>query len=124
MILSEKKAFRTDRWTNITGEDDEKFSISIDYEECLHRFAQEEEFKKQHDFYFQDHFKIDVIYEDLADDYASKIKEIQEFLGVNYEAVKPSTYKQSNQPLLEAITNYFELKGKFKGTPWEEFFEG
>jgi hypothetical protein len=51
------------------------------------------------------------------------MQRIQEFLGVDCEAVVPLTYKQSNQPLSEAISNYFELKEKFVDSPWEDFFE-
>jgi len=51
------------------------------------------------------------------------MKRIQEFLGVDYEAVQPATYKQSRLPLAVAISNYAELKERFNGTPWEMFFE-
>jgi hypothetical protein len=37
--------------------------------------------------------------------------------------VIPETFKQSRQPLSQAITNYFELKERFKGSPWESYFE-
>lgn len=122
-ILSLKKAHKTNRWTNTTGTEEEETAISLDYEECLKAFTEATEIKKQFDIHFEGHHKIDVSYEDLSDDYESEMKRIQEFLGVNYEVVKPSTYKQSNQPLSETISNYFDLKRKFKDTPWEEFFE-
>lgn len=53
----------------------------------------------------------------------SEMKRILEFLGLPYETVKPSTVKQSNQPLSEAILNYHDLKKKFVDTPWELYFE-
>jgi LPS sulfotransferase NodH len=123
MILSEKKAFKTDRWTNITGETEAKFSVTIDYEECLQRFSHEQQMQEEFDTYFSDHPKIELIYEDLSKEYTREMKHVQNFLGVNYESVQPSTYKQANQPLLEAIENYFELKESFLGTKWERFFE-
>jgi len=123
MFLSEIKAFQTNRWTNINGEKEESDPVSLNYEDCLGRFILAEEEKKQFDAYFSNHQKIDVYYENLADDYEREMKRVQQFLGVNHEIVRPSTYKQSNQALSQAIANYFELKERFKGTRWEEFFE-
>ncbi|MDR4510036.1 MAG: sulfotransferase, partial [Candidatus Brocadiaceae bacterium] len=79
--------------------------------------------KKQYDDYFEDHDTMDVIYEDLSVNLESEVKHIQKFLRVPFEDVKPSTYKQSNQPLSTMILNYFELKRQFRNTPWEVFFE-
>jgi hypothetical protein len=45
------------------------------------------------------------------------------FLDTDFEAAKPATFKQANQPLLQMISNYSELKERFTGTPWEAFFE-
>lgn len=123
IILSLKKAFLTNRWTNITGDEEKKLAISLDYEECLKEFTWSQEIKKQYDDYFEGHHKIDVFYENLSNHCESEMKRIQEFLGVQYESVKPSTFKQANQPLSESISNYSELKEKFRGTSWEEFFE-
>lgn len=123
MILSEKKAFKTDSWTNTTGAQEPKFSVAIDYDECLQRFKHEQAAAEEHDRFFLGHPVLEVVYEDLTRDYRSRIKPVQEFLDVDYEALEPSTYKQSSQPLSEAILNYFELRERFKGTPWEGFFE-
>jgi hypothetical protein len=38
--------------------------------------------------------------------------------------VNPSTFAQARQPLSKAIANYAELKERFSGTIWEEFFTG
>lgn len=123
VIFSLKKANMTNKWTNITGEEEEKFTIPLDYDECLKEFTWEQEARKQFDDYFEGHPRIEVFYENLCNHCESEIKRIQEFLGVRYEIVKPTTYKQSNQPLSKSISNYFELKEKFKDTSWEEFFE-
>lgn len=97
--------------------------IFFDYEELLQKFISTEEEKSECDLFFKDSQMIDVIYEDLSKDNESEMKRIQEFLGVNYESLKPSTYKQSSQPLSKSISNYFELKEKFQGTPWSKYFE-
>jgi LPS sulfotransferase NodH len=123
VLLSLKRAFKTNKWTDITGSGEEDFAISLSYEECLHEFTWAQEIKKEYDIYFKDNHKIDVFYENLSRHHESEVRRIQEFLGVSCEIVKPSTYKQSKQPLSKVISNYFELKKKFKGTLWEEFFE-
>ncbi|MBE7443828.1 MAG: sulfotransferase domain-containing protein [Planctomycetia bacterium] len=124
LILSLKKAFKSNRWTDIAGQgQEEDFVVSLDYKECLHEFTWSEEVKKQYDIYFEDSPKIDVFYENLSKNYNDEIRRVQEFLGINYEVARPSTYQQSKQPLSKSISNYFELKEKFKRTPWEKFFE-
>lgn len=123
VLLSLKRAFKTNKWTDITGSGEEDLAVSLSYEECLHEFTWAQEIKKEYDIYFKDNHKIDVFYENLSRHHESEVRRIQEFLGVTSEIVKPSTYKQSKQPLSKVISNYFELKKKFKDTPWEEFFE-
>ena len=122
-LFSLRKAFKTNRWTNVTGQAEEAFSITLDYEDCLQEFTHTQEIKQQYDRFFQEHPMIHVFYEDLLSDCEGEMRKILEFLEVEYEPVKPSTYKQNNQSLAESITNYFELKHRFQGTPWSDFFE-
>jgi len=42
---------------------------------------------------------------------------------VTVETLKPTTYRQSNEPLTQATANYAALKAQLQGTPWAEFFE-
>lgn len=123
VIVSEKKAFMTDRWVNNIGAKEQPFSISLDYNECLQRFSREEQMQEEGDAYFAGSHMLEVFYEDLAADYEREIGRVLDFLGVSREPVRPSTYKQSSQRLSEAISNYWELKGMFSGTEWENFFE-
>jgi LPS sulfotransferase NodH len=123
MILSEKKAFKTNHWTNTTGAAEAKFSVAIDYDECARRFVLEQAVAQQYDDFFRNHPKLELVYEDLASDYRNHVKPILDFLELDYQALRPSTYKQSNQPLPEAIENYAELEQRFRGTPWAGFFE-
>lgn len=122
-LLSLRKAFKTNHWTNITGQPEEQLSIFLDYEDCLREFTHTQEIRQQYNQFFQEHPMIHVCYEDLSSNCEQEMKRVQEFLEIDREPVKPSTYKQSNQPLSEAITNYFELKQRFQGTPWSDFFE-
>jgi LPS sulfotransferase NodH len=121
--LSRKRAARSGKWANITGVTKDNAPISLDYEECIADFIRTREWEAQHDRLFENHPKIDINYEDLAKDYVGEMKYIQKFLGVEFEELQPSTYKQSSQPLSDAISNYFELKMGFASSPWEVFFE-
>jgi len=62
-------------------------------------------------------------YESLESDYQKEMVSVMNFLGVPFEHLKPNTYKQSNQPLETAISNYVELKNAFQDSPWESFFD-
>jgi LPS sulfotransferase NodH len=121
--LSRKKADITGAWANISGQPDEQVQFTIDYEECRLDFERTRAWEQDYDSFFQNHPKIEVIYEQLAQDYQSEIGRVQEFLGLPLEPLAPKTYKQAQLPLSESIYNFLELKGKFVGTPWEDFFE-
>lgn len=123
VMLSLKKAFKTNSWTNTLGTEEEKTHISLDYEECLESFEWAQNVKKRYDEYFREHPKIDVVYEELVRDMPGELTRIQQFLGIDRQTCTPATSKQANQPLSEAISNYFELKAKFRGSQWEQFFE-
>ena len=114
---------RKGRWKNISGPEEDPPPICLDYDDCLEAFTDTRTWEKEYDNLFKSHTKIDILYEDLTYNYKGEMKRIQDFLGVDYEVVKPLTHKQSGQPLSRAILNYFELKERFKGTGWEEFFE-
>ena len=120
--LSRQRAMLTDKWANITGEKEAQPAVQIIYEECLQDFVQTRTWEQDNEEYFSQHPMMNVYYEDLAGDYQVKMKEIQEFLGVTPVPVAPQTFKQATLPLSRSITNYWELKEKFTGTPWEPFF--
>ena len=122
-LLSLKKAFLTNKWTKTSLEHEERSSISLDYDECLENFNWTYNTQKQYDILFQSHPKLNVTYEDLAKNTDQEMERIQNFLGIDFEVCKPATIKQSNQPLPLAISNYSELKAKFKNTQWEAYFE-
>jgi LPS sulfotransferase NodH len=122
-MLSLKKAFLTNKWTQTSIEKEERSSISLDYEECLENFNWTQQTQKKYDKFFQNHPKLDITYEDLSNNVDREMERIQKFLGIDYEICTPATIKQSNQTLSQAISNYPELKARFKNTPWEPFFE-
>jgi LPS sulfotransferase NodH len=120
--LSKKRAELTDSWINLTGTHEQIPEITLDFDECRADFEQTRTWERSYDEFFESHRKLELFYEDLAPNYAERMKNVQEFLGVDYENVQPQTYKQASRPLSDSIANYLELKRQFKGTPWEEFF--
>jgi LPS sulfotransferase NodH len=121
--LSRQRAEMTDLWTNVGGSKEVEKPIQLDYEKCLQDFIQTRQWEKDYALFFKDHPKIELDYEDLVADYVSVAHDIQDFLGVKDEPVKPQTHQQSHWPLSRAVANYAELRGKFMGSEWEEFFE-
>lgn len=122
--LSRQRAIQTDNWVNTSGERKRSAPITLSYEECLQDFEQTRRWEEENDAFFAGHDRLEVIYEDLAADYAAEMKRVQHFLGVTHETPAPETYKQSRAPLSEAIANYQALQAQFSGTPWEAFFTG
>lgn len=120
--LSRTRALRSKRWVNTDGTREKQSPIHLDYEECLADFVQTRAWERKYDAIFHEHQKIDVGYEELARGYSTQMERIQQFLGVTPQALSPQTFKQSTQPLAEAIANYHELKERFAGSAWESFF--
>lgn len=120
--LSRQKAAVTDSWVNTSRSKGTQPAIQLDYAACLEDFSRTRAWEEEYDRLFADHAKIEVVYEELAGNYQAEMTRLQEFLGVNIETVAPATYRQSSQPLAQAIANYAELKEQFAGTPWAEFF--
>jgi LPS sulfotransferase NodH len=120
--LSRQRALLTDNWANISGKRQQQPAIPLDYAECLKDFNQTRDWEREYDLYFSKHPMLEVFYEDLSQRYQTEIQRVQEFLGLCFEPVAPITFKQGILPLSKSITNYTELKEKFSGSAWEEFF--
>ena len=72
---------------------------------------------------FSDQDKMQVVYEDLCNNYESVMRDIQGFLNVPEVSLSPSTRKHPSYSLRETITNYDELKAYYSGSKWAEFFD-
>ncbi|MDJ0510395.1 MAG: Stf0 family sulfotransferase [Crocosphaera sp.] len=124
--LSIKIARQTKRWHKLektTGKDDKnEISFSLDYQECLNYFTNIKNLEQEYDVMFKNHDTIEITYEKIAHNYQEQMGLIDKFLGLEYEVPIPNTYKIQKKPLSKAISNYFELKEKFKATPWYEYF--
>ncbi len=57
----------------------------------------------------QGHPMLELTYEQLADEWASTMLRIQDFLGVDPQPLSPAKQKQEQRPLHEMILNYDEL---------------
>ena len=120
--LSWKRANQTNQW--IKKSQKNEAPIRFDYDEFLHVLTKTGKWEQECDRFFKDHpKKINVTYESLARNYEEESAKIQQFLGVDIESLQPKTTKQATLPISEAIDNYYELKEKFKNSPWERFFE-
>jgi hypothetical protein len=97
--------------------------LELSYDACLKDFAQTRQWEQAADAYFAAHPKLEVFYEDLAEDYQREMSRLVPFLGLPDEPLTPQTHKQAQQPLPAAIANYTELKRQFAGSEWEVFFE-
>jgi LPS sulfotransferase NodH len=121
--LSEMRAWKTGKWVNTNGQEQDNLSLPLDYEACLEKFETVRHKEEEFDRFFANHPKLEVFYEELSKNYAAEAKRLQQFLGVDYEPLAPATYKQRGQTLSQAIANYDDLKAKFAHTPWAEFFK-
>ena len=121
--LSRQRAELTDVWVNTSGQVEQPLAIHLDYEQCLADFQRTRAWEEACDTQFAGHAKIELFYEDLAQDNDREMRRVQTFLDVDYQPVTPTIYKQTQQTLAQAIANYDELKDRFAGSPWAGFFE-
>ncbi len=120
--LSRKRAAMTNSWVNTSERRNGLSSVELDPAECIEDFTRTRAWEEQFDRFFENHPKLEILYEDLAQSYQEELKRVQDFLEVEQRPVHPSTFKQADQSLSKAIANYRELKERFIGTPWEPFF--
>ena len=120
--LSRKRAALTNRWVNTSGQSEAMEPIRLDYDECVNDFMQTRAWEEEYDRYFADHPLLEVQDERLSADYRSEMRRIERFLDVSPRPLDPSTFRQTGQRLSAAIANYAELRERFTGTMWEEFF--
>lgn len=97
--------------------------VNLDYEKCVEFFLQIKKEVGYYNGFFSHSDKLDVYYEDLNNNKDKEIKRILEFLGSNQEILNSPMKKINKRDLKEVISNYSELKKKFKDTPWINFFE-
>ncbi|MEW6650485.1 MAG: Stf0 family sulfotransferase [Chloroflexota bacterium] len=121
--VSRENAQQTGKWVNTSGEKEEARSFHLDYQVCLEDFIRTRQWEQEAEQFFKYHPVYEINYEDLVENTAGHIHEIQQFLGLPPHPVQARTYKQIQKPLSEIIANYAELKHEFAGSEWAVFFE-
>ncbi|MFH0869832.1 MAG: sulfotransferase domain-containing protein [archaeon] len=123
-FLSLKRAFMLNKWHSAKDEPPtSQPAVKLGYDECLHAFTQTTKWEKEYDELFKSHPKLELFYENICDDLDPETRRVLDFLGLEHQKLTTPMRKQNNQKLSEAISNYWELKEQFKGTPWIKFFE-
>lgn len=97
--------------------------IKLDPAQCLANFQVSEQ---RYAFFvkmFAKHPTLEVSYEELTNDSREqKLREIQDFLGVNRHSLTTKMIKLGKKDLSETIENYEELKKYFHNTKYTDFF--
>ncbi len=120
--VSFQLAIKTGIWISYKGGVHNSEKISIDFEECKEYFNQTTSLQKNFDSRFRHHKVLTVYYEDLLEKPKSEIKKILKFLNVEYQELHSQIKKQTTASPQTIVTNYNELKRKFKSTPWYGMF--
>ena len=97
--------------------------ITFDYDRLLQDFERQRKVIAQFNHRFRNHPILQVTYENLCTDYEQVTTKIQEFLGVPIAPVQPGTGRRNTPSLANFVTNYDQLKAKFSGTEWSDFFD-
>jgi LPS sulfotransferase NodH len=122
-LISLKKAFMTRQWWNLKGSPQPAVTMHLDPEECCRYFQTLDKFAAEADAAFAAHPKIDVMYEDLAEQQQNTLQRIFTFLKVPHEPVATRLKKQNLASPAETVDNYDQLKKYFQPTRWNLFFE-
>ena len=97
--------------------------VEVDAAELSRMFDHIEAGVARMEAFFCTQAQLRVTYEDLFDDTASRLNEIQDFLGVARRPLTGRFAKQETRPPHEAIRNFDALQRTFSGTRYAGFFE-
>ncbi len=64
-----------------------------------------------------------IYYEDILNDRQEETGKALDFLGVDKLELKTMLKKINDKKLYDIVSNYTELKDKFKGTEWYQFLD-
>ena len=71
------------------------------------------------DSLFSNKDSLEVFYEDFLEDFESQLNRVQNVLGVEPQPLKPSTVRQSVEPLANIVENFDEVSTAMEDTPWK-----
>jgi LPS sulfotransferase NodH len=122
-LISVRRAFMTSQWWNLKSNSNAAPALHLHPDECGRYFHMLDTSAQEADIAFQDHPKIEVTYEALAEKQDDTMEQIFAFLKVPYAPVTTRMKKQNLTPPWEAVANYDQLKTYFRNTKWNAFFE-
>ncbi len=123
-FLSLKLAEKTSHWVRKKTEQPIEYEpILIDYRECIRYFRRQKRKAQRAVDFFENNEILDIFYENLAIDQNSETNKLLKFLESRPVTLKCDLGKQNTQSLSETISNYYQLKNRFKDTAWEDYFE-
>ena len=132
-LVSARLAYHTRRWTQRGASGASRsdrshdsaygdITIKLSYEECWNEFAQMEKWEHYYDTAFAKHPYIEMYYEDLGADRNAEMKRVLELLGVESCELRSPLRKQNTRALEDVVENFAELRRRFAGTPYADFF--
>ena len=122
-LLSIKTAAITGQYAANNKTAIESPRIELNYKECLDEFNRIEEWESYYDNIFSKHKIINVNYEDLVNFRKNELDKIYKFLKVKDFELKSELKKQNTASMNDRISNYDDIKDKFKDTRWALLFE-
>jgi hypothetical protein len=112
----------TEVWSSAQESDKEPKPIRLEADACRLHFTKVRAQEMECDGFFHGHDVKSVYYEDLTENRASEMRDVQRFLGLRVQALTAQNRRQRTQPLSRAIANYEELKEVFAKSEWADFF--
>lgn len=116
-LFSYKQAVAEQNW----GRSDTDFRTALSVNECGDYFQSIICFQHFFDTLFADRM-LQVEYEKLSDSTQETLQGILMFLGVDKAVLTTEISKNKKSDLSECISNYLELKDRFKNTDFEKYF--
>ena len=128
-LVSWKLAHQTHRWhqrgqgQRSQGDSvDGEITIDLSYDECRDEFTQTEERQRFYDTAFAKHPFVEMYYEDLVADRRGEMARVLKLLNLESYELQSPLRKQSTRTLKDILANFVELRQRFAGTPYAEFF--
>jgi LPS sulfotransferase NodH len=125
-LISLKTAYVTDAWWRLNGIKHAgitRTTLRLDPQECERYFRKLDECMEKADRMFEDHRKLEIVYEDLLEKREEELRRVLAFLNVQHRLLSTRLEKQILAPVSELVENYGQLRQYFQQTKWNLFFQ-
>lgn len=122
-LISLKIAYITNQWMHWKQGDEKIAACRLGYDECLRYFTTLTRYEQTYDSLFRDHQKLDITYEALQKERNLVADQCFDFLQLPYSSVNTILKKQNSDRLEDVLVNFEELKTRFEGSPWQNYFD-